>query len=117
MCRLVNYFRYFLRIISAYIKVAFTIQRVIAIYSPFLQTKFKSIRIAWIIIAAITLIGGLLNVWVLFLFKPLSVQLDLKYCDVEQEFSSAYFKINISYVVLTMLKPIIVIFVCDYLFK
>ena len=115
MCRLVNYFRYFLRFISAYIIVAFTIQRTIAIYSPFLQTKFESIRIAWIIIAAIALIGGLLNVWVPFLFKPRSLESDLQYCDVEQEFSSAYFKITISYVVLTMLIPIIVIFLCNTL--
>ena len=34
-CRLVNFFRYFLRFFSAYIIVVFTIQRAIAINSPF----------------------------------------------------------------------------------
>ena len=116
-CRLVNYFRYFLRFISAYIIVAFTIQRAIAIYSPLFQAKFESNRIAWINISIIVCIGAVLNVWVPFLFSPrdlkLNEHLTIQYCDIEKQYSVFYFRITIAYIVLTMLIPIIVIFLCN----
>ncbi len=39
-CRLINYFRYVIRLISAYLIVSITIQRVHIIYSPF-SNRFK----------------------------------------------------------------------------
>jgi hypothetical protein len=56
-CRLVNYFRYFLRFISAYIITVFTIQRTISIYNPIFQNKFSSPKLAWKIIVGLVIVG------------------------------------------------------------
>jgi hypothetical protein len=119
-CSLVNYFRYFLRFLSAYIIVVFTIQRAIAIHFPFhFQAKFESNLIAWLIIIFVTLIGGISNMWVPFLFKPRELFLDktysIKYCDIQKDYKSSYFVITISYIVITMLIPIVIIFLCNFL--
>lgn len=119
-CSLVNYFRYFLRFLSAYIIVVFTIQRAIAIHFPFhFQAKFESNLIAWLIIIFVTLIGGVSNMWVPFLFKPRELFLDkfysIKYCDIQKDYKSSYFVITISYIVITMLIPIVIIFLCNFL--
>lgn len=65
-CRLVNYFRYFLRFVSAYIIIVFTIQRTIAIHSPLFQTRYESKKIAWLIVFLLTAIGAIINLWVRF---------------------------------------------------
>jgi hypothetical protein len=119
-CSLVNYFRYFLRFLSAYIIVVFTIQRAIAIYFPLFQrSKLESGLFAWVTVILITSIGAVSNIWVPFLFKPRELFLDktfsIKYCDVQKEFKSSYFIITISYIVITMLIPILIIFVCNFL--
>lgn len=114
-CRLVNYLRYFLRFISAYIIVAFSIQRAIAIYLPFYESKFESNKNAWFIVSMIVLIGLIINIWVPFLFTPIvdSYDSSVTYCDIKKEFSKAYFYLTVFYVFLTMLLPIVVIFVCN----
>nr|QVK45781.1 G protein-coupled receptor [Proales similis] len=118
-CRTVNYFRYLLRFVSAYIIVTFTIQRAIAIKWPFSQAKLESNKLAWTIILILTLSGCIFTAWVPFLFRlrptPAgSVILD-EYCDVERQFSSIYFHATIVYVVITMLLPIILIFIFNLL--
>ena len=117
-CRLVNYFRYFLRFISAYIIVAFTIQRAIDIYNPLsTQVKYESIRLVWAIVGIITALAAVLSAWVPFVFGPRELELDrnvfIKYCDVHREKSSYYFTMTIVYVCVTMLVPIIVIFLAN----
>lgn len=115
-CRLVNYLRYFLRFISAYIIIAFTIQRTFAIYSPFFQSKFESNRQAWLIVIILVIVGFILNLWVPFLFNPIQdVQTSIQYCDIKKEYSRAYFLLTIFYIALTMLIPIVVIFCCNIL--
>ena len=64
-CRLINYFRYVLRFISAYIIVVFTVQRVIIIFKP-LKKYLISKRSAWIISALITVVSLVINIWVPF---------------------------------------------------
>jgi hypothetical protein len=115
-CRIVNYFRYFLRFISAYIIVSFTIQRTIAIYSPLFQAKFESNRIAWIIVSCIVLIGMVLNLWVpIFFGQTIKTKnnFTVQYCDVARNYRVYYFPITIGYIVLTMLIPIVIIFLCN----
>lgn len=116
-CRLVNYLRYFLRFISAYIIIAFTIQRAIAIYFPFSESKFESNKNAWLIVSLIVLIGLIINIWVPFLFNPIADNHDpnITYCDIKKQFSRAYFFLTVFYVFLTMLLPILVIFFCNTL--
>ena len=117
-CRIVNYFRYFLRFISAYIIVSFTIQRAIAIYSPFYQSKFKRKRMTWAIVTFIVLVSAILNLWVPIFFNiriKLNGDLQIEYCDIDKEYSTLYFSINIVYVALILFFPIIVIFFCNIL--
>ena len=67
-CGLINFFRYFLRFQSAYIIVAFTLQRVIIVFSP-LANRFKSKQSAWKTFHFITFISVIINLWVPFYFK------------------------------------------------
>lgn len=112
-CSLVNYLRYFLRFVSAYVIIAFTLQRTFAIYSPFFQAKFSSKTIAWYIVWSLVILGLVLNIWVPFLFK-LNEE-SFNYCDIQKKHSNTYFVITILYITLIMLIPIIVIFVCNTL--
>ena len=111
ICRLVNYFRYVLRFVSAYIIVAFTIQRVFLVCKPF-STKFKSKKSAWITVAFILLVAVVINSWILFV---LEIRHDEKifYCDVKQKWSKEYFNSTLIYILLIMLVPILVIFICN----
>ncbi|RNA01216.1 G-coupled receptor -like protein [Brachionus plicatilis] len=116
-CRMVNYLRYFLRFVSAYLILVFTIQRTIAIYWPFLESRLKSSKYAWFMISIITLIGIMINKWVPFFFGLTKDIHDptISYCDINKEFSSAYFLLTIFYVTLTMMVPIFTIVVCNTL--
>ncbi|CAF0787774.1 unnamed protein product [Brachionus calyciflorus] len=116
-CRFVNYLRYFLRFISAYVILAFTIQRAFAIFFPFFQTKFESNKNSWFVVTIITILGLLINIWVPFLFNPIKDQNDpsVTYCDIKKEYSKAYFFLTIFYIVLTMFIPILLIFICNIL--
>jgi hypothetical protein len=110
-CRIINYFRYLLRFISAYIIVAFTIQRAAVIHSP-LKDKFKSKKSAWKTVASIAIVGIISNFWVPFLFKIQTQSHGNKqYCDIKKEYSKEYFQITIIYISLIMLIPIVAIFV------
>jgi hypothetical protein len=117
-CRIVNYFRYFLRFISAYIIVSFTIHRTIVIYSPFIKRKIESNRIAWITVSSVVIVSGVLNLWVPLFFSlriKSNGQLGEQYCDIDKEYSKYYFPITIIYVGLILLIPIIILFFCNIL--
>ena len=113
-CRLINYLRYFLRFTSAYIIVAFTVQRLILIYSP-LSDRFKSKKSAWITVLITVFISILINLWVPFLFTLQDTGSNKKYCDVEKIWKNTYFIITIVYTTLIMLVPVITIIICNYL--
>lgn len=116
-CRLINYIRYVLRFVSAYIIIAFTIQRLFIIYlSP--RSKFKSKEFAWFIILVICFIGLFISFWVPFLFEiqeadSINKKEHLFYCDIRKKFKNEYFLITLVYSVLIMFIPIVTIFVCN----
>lgn len=113
-CRLINYLRYVLRFISAYIIVVFTIQRVIIIYSP-LKNYFNSKRSAWNKSINIILISFLLNLWVPFIFHIKKNENDSLYCDVKDAWRKEYFLATFIYIFLIMFVPIITILVSNSL--
>lgn len=108
-CRLLNYFRYLLRFISAYIIVFFTIQRAAVVHSP-LKDNFKSKRSAWIVVLIISTLASVMSGWVPFMFKTQSYE-DKLYCDIQKEYSKEYFRLTIAYISIIMLIPIVTIFV------
>lgn len=114
LCHLVNYLRYTLRFISSYILVVFTLQRVSIVFSPF-SNKFKSKKSAWICCLLITLLAFLANSWAPFFFKLKSISKNIEYCDIDKKWVNEYFQITTIYICLTMLIPIIVIFVSNSL--
>jgi len=110
-CRLINYFRYVIRLISAYLIVSITIQRVHIIYSPF-SNSFKSTKSAWYVVGSIVILSLLLNLWV-----PFNLEIrqndqnnSITYCDVRQDMDQIYFTLTVVYASIKMLLPILIIF-------
>jgi hypothetical protein len=112
-CRLVNFLRYYLRFLSASFIVAFTIQRTLALRFSLSKAKFESNRLVWWIVSILFILGAVLNSWVPFVFKTVNHTSSVKYCDISKEHTSTYFYITITYIVSTMLVPIVLIFVCN----
>jgi len=110
-CRLVNYLRYVLRLISALIIVAFTLQRLIIVSYP-LMTKFKSKNFAWQAVGAIIIVSLVINFWIPFLFE-VHTDLENSYCGIKVEWKSEYLTITFVYMAFTMLLPIIIIFTAN----
>jgi hypothetical protein len=114
-CRLVNFLRYYLRFLSAYFIVAFTIQRTLALRFSLSKAKFESNRLVWWIVSILFVLGAALNSWVPFVFRTVSHSERVKYCDIAKEHTQTYFFVTIAYIVTTMLLPIVLIFVCNCL--
>lgn len=111
LCRAINYLRNVLRFISAYVIVAFTMQRLSLVYKP-LSINFRSKKSAWKTVGSIVIIALLINTWVPFLFQIDDVS---KQCHVKNSFTSEYFYIIIVYTSVVMLLPIITVLVCNSL--
>lgn len=115
LCLLISFLRYFLRFTSAYVIVAFTIQRLLLVYTPF-SDKFKSKKSAWLIIITILCMSLFLNLWVPFLFELQLNDEDNKHrCALVKQFESEYFIITLVYISLVMLVPILTVFICNFL--
>jgi hypothetical protein len=117
-CRLVNYLRYVLRFVSAYIITIFTIQRAIAIYFPLWQNKFSSTVLAWKIVIGLIAIATTVCLFVPFLFKlneDSSGSQTVIYCDTNKNSPQLYFVTTIVYIALIMFIPITTIIICNSL--
>jgi hypothetical protein len=118
-CRFVNYLRYFLRFVSAYIITIFTIQRAIVIFFPLYQSKFASTSYAWRVVLALSSFAGILCIFVPFVFRLNTNESHSKYyCDVNKSnpfIYKFYFGVTIAYIVLIMFIPIITIILCNTL--
>ena len=118
-CKLVNYFRYFLRFISAYIITIFTIQRAIAIYFPFWQKSFSSSELAWKINGGLISFAAIFCSCIPFLFQlnidDSNNNMSISYCDIDKKHKQFYFITTLIYIVLIMLIPITAIIICNSL--
>jgi len=112
-CKLVNYLRYSFRMISAYLIIALTIQRLFIVYKP-LNEKNKRKSSAWKSVIAVILISFFANFWTFLLFK-LNENEEFIYCDVVKDLGLSYFFINILYSIIVMLLPIIILIVLNIL--
>ena len=66
-CMLINYLRYVLRFISAYILVIFTMVRLSVVEAPLKNHHSK--KLAWTAVLIILLIALFINIWVLIAFE------------------------------------------------
>jgi hypothetical protein len=108
-CRLMNYLRNVLRFTSAYIVIAFTLQRLVIVYSPF-SNKFKSKKSAWKTVTIIIIISILINSWILFIFELQKGNNNYFYCNVKDGWDKIYFHLTLVYICIIMLIPILIIF-------
>lgn len=110
-CRFINYMRYLLRFVSAYIIVAFTLQRLLIICTS-MNNRFKTEKSAWLTVFTIVTIGLVINLWTPFFFEIRSDETQT-YCDIKKELKEEYFYIAIIYIFLMMFLPIAIIFICN----
>lgn len=111
-CRLINYIRYVLRFVSAYIIVAFTLKRLLMVY---VLTNSNSKSYAWLTVSVIFLIGLFINLWVPFLFEIQTDENKNLYCDIDKKLKTEYFHITVVYICLIMFIPIVTIFLSNSL--
>lgn len=112
-CSLIEYLRYVLRSISAYIIVSFTIQRYMMVKSPLISKKFESKISAYKTVVSVVVVSFLCNSWVPFMFDTGTHKL----CMLNEIKSIFYSSLRILYVFLTMVLPLIIILVSNYLIK
>lgn len=110
-CQLINYFRYVLRFISAYIIVSFTIQRLCIVYMP-IQNRLSQKKSAWKIVGIIVIISIVLNSWAAFSFEIRNEQ-HHKYCTIKRDWSFIYFYLNAIFIIFIVLIPILVILIIN----
>lgn len=115
VCDLFNYARYCLRFNSAYIILAITIQRVYIVYKP-LSLRFRSKKSAWLTVLFIVSGSFLVNSWVPFLFDLKNEKDEYfndSFCEINNDLKRDYFKINITYIALIMIQPMVFIVVSN----
>jgi len=115
ICWISNYLRYTLRLISTFLIITITLQRLYVVYNP-LQHKYKSKKSAWLFTFIIILISLVFNSWAIFLFKMNTyVETNIQYCDLDRNWTKFYFYLSLFYTFLAILLPIIVVFTCNFL--
>ena len=118
LCKLASFFRYFFRFISAYLILAFTVQRLLVICFP-LKIFLKSKRLAWKSVCLILLIGFISNSVIPFLFdlnKTNESDLVITiYCDIIKSVKLEYLLLNSIYIFTIIIIPSLVIFVSNCL--
>lgn len=110
-CYMINYLRYVFRFVSAYIIVAFTVQRLYLVCSPF-SRKFKSTTSAWKTISILVFIALTINLWVPFIFEKSDGHAQ-SVCVVKKELNDEYYIFTLVYICLIMLVPIVIIIISN----
>ena len=114
-CRSINFARYFLRFMSAYIIVAFTIQRTQAIRKPFLQRNFESGKKVFFVLIGIGLSATLSSMWIPILLKSIHLESSVNQtqCYIRDGYNDIYFALTNGYIFVIMLIPMVIICVCN----
>ena len=112
-CKFANYLRYSLRMISAYLIIALTIQRLIIVYKP-LNEMNKRKSSAWKSVILVIFMSFFLNLWTFLLFK-LNENEGNFYCEIVDDLKLINYYINILYSVFVMIIPIIILFLLNIL--
>jgi hypothetical protein len=99
--------------ISAYLIIALSIQRLLIVYKP-LNEKNKRKSSAWKSVILVIFISFFLNLWPFLLFK-LNESEDNFYCDIADDLKLINYYINILYSVFVMIIPIIILFLLNIL--
>ena len=112
-CKFINFARYFLRFMSAYIIVAFTIQRTQVIKYPFTENRHESKWKVWMTILVIVVLASLSSIWIPILLQTSTISYNLTECFIREGYNDLYFIITNCYIVATMLVPMLIICVCN----
>ena len=112
-CKFINFARYFLRFMSAYIVVAFTIKRTQAIKDPFTENGHVGGRQVLLTILLIVVLASLSSIWIPILLQTSTISYNLTECYIREGYNDLYFVITNCYIVSTMLVPMLIICVCN----
>lgn len=112
-CRIINYLKFVLSFLSSYILVSITIQRLLMVFKPMFINKLSKNK-ACLTVAFIILISLIFNFWVPCIFE-LKRDLDASYCDINEDYSTLFFKLKCLFAFVTILLPILVIFTSNLL--
>ena len=112
-CKFVNYLRYSFRMISVYLIISLTIQRLLVVYKPF-NEKNKRKSTAWKSVIFVVLMSFFVNLWT-FLFFKLNESEGFIYCDMIKDWVLSYYYINILHSIILIILPIIIIVVLNIL--
>ena len=114
-CKSINFARNFLRFISAYIIVAFTIQRTRAIRQPFLQKSFESKKKIILILSTICAFATISAFWIPLMLHSTHFESSnyLTECYIQDGYHDVYFVITNIYVVFIILIPMVIISICN----
>ena len=110
-CKAINFARYFVRFICAYIIVAFTIQRTRVIRKPFLQKSLESKQKVILILSANITFAALSAFWIPLMLHSEHFE-SSKYtseCYIREGFNDIYFVITNIYVIFIILIPMVII--------
>jgi hypothetical protein len=111
-CSLINYLRYVLRFISAYILVIFTMVRLSVVEAPLKNHHSK--KLAWTAVLVILLIALFINIWVLAAFE-IQQESHFEFCEVKKNWKFEYFLSTNIYIVVILIIPMIIIIICNIL--
>jgi hypothetical protein len=112
-CKLTSFARYTFRLTSASILTAFTIQRAIVIYFPLINRIIDTTNSSWKTLVGILAFSFITCSFIPFLFKLNTASNGQSYCDTNKNYPTLYFWVTIIYVFLSMIIPIITIFICN----
>lgn len=112
-CRLINYFYYCLRFISVYLLVGINFQPLIRIYKPFKKDHLTK-KSALIFTFTIVCLALLFNMNYIFIFT-LNYENENVYCDLADDFSSAYFYFKALFALITICIPFLLMLTANLL--
>lgn len=112
-CKLTSFARYTFRLTSASILTAFTIQRAIVIYFPLINRIIDTTSTSWKTLIGIVAFSLTSCSFIPYLFKLNTASNDRSYCDTNKNYPELYFWVMIIYVFLSMIIPIVTIFICN----
>lgn len=115
-CKMIPYFRNVFRTISVYILLLMTVQRNVQLYFPLYRSKWfcsnKFIKKRLVFIIVLSLLINLNNPYLNSLVQH--KQSGEMYCSVDSEHVSLQFKIDLLFVLVTILIPILLILILSF---
>ena len=114
-CKLFKFFNYYFQFVSAYIIVAFTIQRTIALSSPFRHLNLESQKQYRAALSTILIAAFVGACPFPFFFRNETTNGTVQYCTVDSNYFKVFFQTRAFYIVFVTALPSVIILACNLL--